>query len=157
MFQTVNETEIRWNTLPLKSTTNNFPDCLCGLVVRVPATHSELRVRFPVLSDFLETVGLEWGPLSFTNTTDKLLGRKSSGFGLLNREYGRKDPSSSPRGNLYPQHLALTSPTSGGYSVKFDRGLRPRSSIGNATNFSLYLLAPEISAFFLDFVHHTIV
>jgi hypothetical protein len=34
--------------------------------------------------------------------------------GQENLEYGRRDPSSWPRGTLYPQKLALTSPTSGG-------------------------------------------
>jgi hypothetical protein len=38
-------------------------------------------------------------------------------FGLENREYGRRDPSRWPRGTLYLQKLALTSPTSGGRSV----------------------------------------
>jgi hypothetical protein len=37
--------------------------------------------------------------------------------GLESREYGRSDPSRWPRGTLYPQKLALTSPTSGGRSV----------------------------------------
>jgi hypothetical protein len=37
--------------------------------------------------------------------------------GLGNREYGRRDPSRWQRGTLYPQKLALTSPTSGGRSV----------------------------------------
>jgi hypothetical protein len=37
--------------------------------------------------------------------------------GLENREYGRKDPSRLPRGTLYLQRLALTSPTSGDLSV----------------------------------------
>jgi hypothetical protein len=62
-------------------------------------------------------VGLEWGPLSLVSTTEKLLARNSSGSGLESREYGRKDPSRWPRGTLYPQKLALTSPTSGGRSV----------------------------------------
>jgi hypothetical protein len=39
--------------------------------------------------------------------------QKSSGSCLENREYGRRDPSRSPRGTLYPQKLAITSPTSG--------------------------------------------
>jgi hypothetical protein len=43
--------------------------------------------------------------------------KKSSGSCLGNREYGRKDPSRWPRGTLYPQELAITSPTSGGLSV----------------------------------------
>jgi hypothetical protein len=42
---------------------------------------------------------------------------KSSGSCLENREYGRRDPSRWPRGTLYPQMLAITSPTSGGRSV----------------------------------------
>jgi hypothetical protein len=37
--------------------------------------------------------------------------------GLESRQYGRRDPSRWPRGTLYPQKLALTSPTSGGRSV----------------------------------------
>jgi hypothetical protein len=62
-------------------------------------------------------VGLEWGPLSLKNPTEELHGRKSSGFGLENRENGRMDPLRWPRGTLYPQKLALTSPTSGILSV----------------------------------------
>jgi hypothetical protein len=42
---------------------------------------------------------------------------KSSGYCLENREYGRRDPSRWPRGTLYPQKLAVISPTSGGRSV----------------------------------------
>jgi hypothetical protein len=38
-------------------------------------------------------------------------------WGLENREHGRKDPSRWPIGILYPQKLALTSPTSAGRSV----------------------------------------
>jgi hypothetical protein len=45
------------------------------------------------------------------------LGRKSSGCGLENRECRRKYPLYWPRNTLYPQKLALTSPTSGGRSV----------------------------------------
>jgi hypothetical protein len=62
-------------------------------------------------------VGLERGPLSLASTIEELLGRNSSGFGLENREYGRRDPSRRQRGTIYPQKLALTSPTSGGHSV----------------------------------------
>jgi hypothetical protein len=60
---------------------------------------------------------LERGPLSLVSTTEELLGRKSSGTSLEIREYGRRDPSRSSRGNLYSQKLTLTSPTSGGRSV----------------------------------------
>jgi hypothetical protein len=54
-------------------------------------------------------VGLERGPLSLVNTIEELLEKKSSGSGLERREYGRRDPSHSPRGTLYSQKLALTS------------------------------------------------
>jgi hypothetical protein len=37
-------------------------------------------------------VGLERGPLSFVTTIEELLGRKSRGPGLENRDYGRGDP-----------------------------------------------------------------
>jgi hypothetical protein len=62
-------------------------------------------------------VGLERSPLSVLSITEELLERKSSRSGLENREYGRRDPSRLPHGTLYPQKLALTSPTSGGHSV----------------------------------------
>jgi hypothetical protein len=58
-------------------------------------------------------VGLERGPHSLVRTIEELLERKSSGSGLEIREYGCRDPSRWPRGTLYPQTLALTSPTSG--------------------------------------------
>jgi hypothetical protein len=62
-------------------------------------------------------VDLERGPFSLGSTTEELLGRKSNGSGLESREYVRRDPSRWPRGTLYQQKLALTSPTSGGRSV----------------------------------------
>jgi hypothetical protein len=62
---------------------------------------------------FWEVVGLERGPLSLVSTIEELLGRKSRGFGLENQEYGHRDPSRWPLDILYPQTLALTSPTSG--------------------------------------------
>jgi hypothetical protein len=37
-------------------------------------------------------VGLKRGPLSLVNTIEELLGRKSSGSGLENRDYDRRDP-----------------------------------------------------------------
>jgi hypothetical protein len=64
-----------------------------------------------------EVVGLERGPLSLVSTIEELHGRESSGSCLENREYGRGDPSRWPRGTIYPQELALTSPTSGGRSI----------------------------------------
>jgi hypothetical protein len=59
-------------------------DRLCGLVVRVPDSR-----RYQI---FWEVVGLERGPLSLMSTTEELLERKSSGPGLKNRDYGRRDP-----------------------------------------------------------------
>jgi hypothetical protein len=61
---------------------------------------------------FWEVVGLERDPLSLVNTIEELLGSKSSGSGLENREYGRRDPLQRPCGTLYLQKLVLTSPTS---------------------------------------------
>jgi hypothetical protein len=51
------------------------------------------------------------------STTEELLERNSSGSGLENREYDRGDPLRWPRDTLFPQQLALTSPTSVGRSV----------------------------------------
>jgi hypothetical protein len=79
-------------------------------------------------------VSLERGPLSFANTIEELIERKSSGSGLESREYGRRYPSRWPRGILYRQKLALTSPTSGGRSVGIVH------SRTQATEFSLLLL-----------------
>jgi hypothetical protein len=42
---------------------------------------------------FCEVVGLERGPLSLVSTIEELLGRKSIGSGLENREYCHRDPS----------------------------------------------------------------
>jgi hypothetical protein len=62
-------------------------------------------------------VGLEWGLLSLVITIEELLERKSSSSGLESREHGRRDPSRWPRDTLFPEKMALTSPTSGGRSV----------------------------------------
>jgi hypothetical protein len=89
-----------------------------GLVVEVPG----YRSRGPGLDSrryqiFWEVVGLERDPLSLVSITEELLGRNSRGSGLENRESGRGGPLRWPRDTLYPQKLALTSPTSGGRSV----------------------------------------
>jgi hypothetical protein len=78
-------------------------------------------------------VGLERGPLSLVSTIEELFERKSSGSGLGTREHGRRNSSRSPRGTLYPQNLAQTSPTSGGRS---DGIVRLRTQ---ATEFSFNL------------------
>jgi hypothetical protein len=69
--------------------------------------------RYQILS---EVADLERGPLSLVSTIEEPLERKS-GSGLEIREYGRRRPLRWPRGTLYPQKFALTSPTSGGRSV----------------------------------------
>jgi hypothetical protein len=67
-------------------------------------------------------VSLERGPLSLVSTTEELLGRKSSGSGLENADYGRRGSTAlTTRHPFYPQKLALTSPTSGGRSVDIVR------------------------------------
>jgi hypothetical protein len=47
---------------------------LCGLVVRVLGYRSEVRIRFPALSE--KKMGLEGGPISLVSTTEELLDRK---------------------------------------------------------------------------------
>jgi hypothetical protein len=59
---------------------------LCGL-------DPEVRVRFPTPPDFMRLVSLERGPLSLVSTIEELLERNSSGSGLENREYGRRNTS----------------------------------------------------------------
>jgi hypothetical protein len=66
---------------------------------------------------FWEVVGLDRGPLSLVSTTEKLLGRKSSVSGLESRDYGCGDPLRWRCHTIYPQELALISPTSGCLSV----------------------------------------
>jgi hypothetical protein len=79
-------------------------------------------------------VDLEQGPLSIVSTIEELLGKKSSGSGLENRDYGRRDLSCRLRDTLYPQKLALTSLISGSRSVGIVH------SRTQATEFSLVLV-----------------
>jgi hypothetical protein len=67
-------------------------DRLCGLVVTVLGYRSGGPGSIPGTTK-KKVVGLERGPLSPVSTTEELLGRKSSGSCLENREYGRRDPS----------------------------------------------------------------
>jgi hypothetical protein len=57
---------------------------------------------------FWEAVCLERSPLNLVSTIEELLGRKSKGSGLGNRDYGRRDSSLWPCGTFYPQKLSLT-------------------------------------------------
>jgi hypothetical protein len=111
-------------------------DRLCGLVVRVPATDSEVWFDSWRYQIFWEVVGLERGPISLMSTIEELLRRKNSDSGLESREYGRRDPSRWQRRTLYPQTLELTSLTSGGRSVGIVR-LQTQS-----TEFSCFFLSP---------------
>jgi hypothetical protein len=93
-------------------------DRLSGLAVRAPGYRSRgpgfdsERYQF-----FWEVVGLERGPLSLVRIIKELLEWKSSSSSQKNRINDRGDPLRWPRDTLYPQKLALTSPTSGGRSV----------------------------------------
>jgi hypothetical protein len=84
------------------------------------------------IGGFSWVLGLERGPLGLVSTIEGLLRRKSSGSGLESREYGRRDPPRWPRFTLYPQKLALNSPTSGCLSVIVVR------SRTQATEFDLF-------------------
>jgi hypothetical protein len=81
-------------------------DHLCGLVVRVASYRSRAlgfdSRRYQI---FWEVVGMERGPLNLLSITEELLELKIG------------DPLRWPRDTLYPQKLALTSPTSGGRPV----------------------------------------
>jgi hypothetical protein len=62
-------------------------------------------------------LGLERVPLSLVCIIEEILELKSSDSGQENRNKGRGVPLRWPRDTLYPQKLALTSPTSGCLSV----------------------------------------
>jgi hypothetical protein len=80
-------------------------------------------------------VGLERGPLSLVSTTEELLEGKSRGTGLDNRDYGRRGIHCADYATpLYPQQLALTSPTSG------DRSVGIVHSLTQATEYVLIII-----------------
>jgi hypothetical protein len=94
------------------------PDRLCGLLFRVPDYRSRgLGFDSRRYKIFWEVVGVERDPLSLVRIIEELLEWKSSNSDLENQDYGRGNPLRWPRDTLYPQKLALTSPTSGGRSV----------------------------------------
>jgi hypothetical protein len=118
--------------------TSVFSDRLCDLVVRVNGYRSRGPGSITGVTRFFRSSG---SAMRSTQPREHNWGatwKKSSGSGLESREYGRTDPSRWPRGTLYPQKLALTSPTSGGCSVGIVRSWtqatelvtfpRPRSS-----------------------------
>jgi hypothetical protein len=93
-------------------------DRLCGPVVWGPGYRCRgsglVSRRYQI---FWEVAGLERGPLSLASTTEELLGWKSSGSGLENREYSRRDQLLWRRGALYAQNVAPSSLTSCGRSA----------------------------------------
>jgi hypothetical protein len=100
---------------------------LCGLVVRVLGYRSGGPGSIPDTTRKKKVVGSGMGSTQPREYNWGATWLNSSGSCLENREYGRRDPSRWPCGTLYLQKLAITSPTSGGHSVYFTRGLRPWS------------------------------
>jgi hypothetical protein len=96
-------------------------------------------VRFLALSDFLRSSGSETGSTQPREYNWGAAWKKSSGSGLESREYGRGDPLRWRRDTLYPQKLALTSPTSCSRSV----GLLLADS-GNGDQWGMKLCATYI-------------
>ena len=112
------------------------PDRLCSLVVRVYG----YRYRGPGFDPrhyqiFCVVVGLERGPLSLVRSIEELLEWKNSGSRSRKQRLTavgiRCADHVTP---LYPQKLALTSPTGGGRSVGIVR-VRTKT-----TEFVLFLL-----------------
>jgi hypothetical protein len=62
-------------------------------------------------------VGLEWVPLSLVSTTEKLLEKKIAAPVQKTEITAIGTRHADHATTLYPQNLALTSPTSGGRSV----------------------------------------
>jgi hypothetical protein len=86
---------------------------LCGLVVTVLGYRS--GGPGSILGTIKKVVGLERGPLSLVSTTEELFERK-----VVAPVYKTENTAAGIRHadhTLYPQKLAITSPTSGGRSV----------------------------------------
>jgi hypothetical protein len=110
-------------------------DLLGGLVVRVPG-HSSRGPGFHSrrYQIFWEVVGLERDPLSLVIITEELLEWKNSGSGSRKPRLTTVGIRCAHHATLYPQKLALTSPTSGGRWVSIVR-LRTKN-----TDFSVFLV-----------------
>jgi hypothetical protein len=72
-------------------------DRLCCLVVRFPGYRSRSGFDSLLFQILWGVVGLERGTLGLLSTTEEVLERKSSGSGLEDRDYCRKDPLRWPR------------------------------------------------------------
>jgi hypothetical protein len=86
--------------------------CLRFTIIPFSKVFCSVQYRF-CGSVFWEVVGQTQGLLSLVSTIWKLLGRKNIGFGLRNRNYGRRIPPRWP----HAAPLALTTPTSNCRSV----------------------------------------
>jgi hypothetical protein len=75
------------------------------------------------------------------STIKKLRHRKISGLGLENRDYGRRR-SSALSNTLYPQELALISPTHGGGSVGIVRSRTQATKIVSLSISSCSVMEP---------------
>jgi hypothetical protein len=91
-------------------------DRLCGLVVGVLGYRSEGSGSIPGTTR-KKNCGSGTGSTQPREYNWEATWQKSSGSCLERREYGSRDPSRWPRSTLYPQKLAITSPTSGSRSV----------------------------------------
>jgi hypothetical protein len=101
---------------------------LCGLEAEVPGYRSRgFQFDSRCYQIFWQVLGLERGSLSLMSTSRELLRRNSSGSGLENRDYEYRDQPCWPSDTLYPQKMALTSPTKSGLSVGAVRS-RPDST-----------------------------
>jgi hypothetical protein len=90
--------------------------------LEILATDPEVQVWFPVLPDLLSSGFTQPREYNWGATWKKMY------WLLENQQYGHRDPLRWPCDTLYTQKLALTSLTSGGYSVSmFVHGLRPRN------------------------------
>jgi hypothetical protein len=84
-----------------------------GVCIRPPLWSSGPSYRFRGPSSIPSAIrfflrrfeGLEPGTFSLVSTIEELLGRKSSGSGLEDRDYGRRDSSHWPLDTLYPQKV----------------------------------------------------
>jgi hypothetical protein len=101
------------------------PDRLCGLVVRVLCYRSRYPgYGFRSYQNFREVVGMERFVLCLVSAIEELLGKRNSGSSLETENTVVRIRHADNATPLYPQKLALTSPTSDGlsYSSLADRG-----------------------------------